>query len=89
MKSTRPSRVSLSTEVVQIFQENEQHNNDGVVIMLLITMLIMMMIMMMMMMTIIIKQRSRLATSHALPFVVVASRLHSANKGNTTQHNNT
>ena len=85
-----PSRVSLSTEVVQIFQENEQHNNDGVVIMLLITMLIMMMIMMMMMMmTIIIKQRSRLATSHALPFVVVASRLHSANEDNTTQHKNT
>ena len=89
MKSTRPSRVSLSTEVVQIFQENEQHNNDGVVMMMLITTLIMVMITMMVMMTIIIKQRSRLATSHALPFVVVASRLHSANKGNTTQHNNT
>ena len=61
--------------------------------MLLITMLIMMMIMMMMMMmmmmTIIIKQRSRLATSHALPFVVVASRLHSANEDNTTQHKTT
>ena len=52
-------------------------------------MMIVIMMMMMMMMTIIIKQRSRLATSHALPFVVVASRLHSANKGNTTQHNNT